>query len=36
MLRTLVDADVLIAAGPKARYAAGEPVLVVPLAALPR
>lgn len=36
MLRTLVDADVLIAAGPKARYAAGEPILVVPLSGLPR
>jgi molybdopterin molybdotransferase len=36
MLRTLVDADVLIAAGPKAHYPAGSPVLVVPLASLPR
>jgi molybdopterin molybdotransferase len=36
MLRTLVDADVLIAAGPKPRYRAGESILVVPLAALPR
>jgi molybdopterin molybdotransferase len=36
MLRTLVDADVLIAAGPRAHYPAGSPILVVPLASLPR
>ena len=35
MLRTLVDADVLIAAGPEPLYRAGEQVLVVPLATLP-
>ena len=36
MLRTIAEADVLIAAGPKAHYRAGEQVLVVPLASLPR
>jgi molybdopterin molybdotransferase len=36
MLRTLAEADVLIAAGPEPRYRAGEHVLVVPLATLPR
>jgi len=36
MLRTLVEADVLIAAGPKPLYRAGEPIPVVPLASLPR
>jgi molybdopterin molybdotransferase len=35
MLRTLVDADVLIAAGPEPLYRAGEQILVVPLATLP-
>jgi molybdopterin molybdotransferase len=35
MLRTLVEAEVLIAAGPKPRYNAGEPILTVPLAVLP-
>jgi molybdopterin molybdotransferase len=35
MLRTIVGADVLIAAGPKPRYRAGERILVVPLAGLP-
>jgi molybdopterin molybdotransferase len=36
MLRTIVEADVLIAAGPRPRYRAGEKILVVPLASLPR
>jgi molybdopterin molybdotransferase len=36
MLRTIVDADVLIAAGPLPLYRADEPILVVPLAGLPR
>jgi len=36
MLRTLAEADVLIAAGPEPLYRAGERVLVVPLATLPR
>jgi molybdopterin molybdotransferase len=36
MLRTIAEADVLIAAGPKAHYHPGEQVLVVPLASLPR
>ena len=36
MLRTVAEADVLIAAGPRARYQAGELIQVVPLAALPR
>ncbi len=36
LLRTLVDADVLIAAGPERFYGAGTAVAVVPLAALPR
>jgi molybdopterin molybdotransferase len=36
MLRTIVDADVLIAAGPLPLYRAGEPILVVLLAGLPR
>jgi molybdopterin molybdotransferase len=35
MLRTIVEADALIAAGPKTRYRAGEPILAVPLAGLP-
>jgi molybdopterin molybdotransferase len=35
MLRTLVEADVLIAAGPKQLYRAGELIPVVPLAGLP-
>lgn len=35
MLRTIVQAQVLIAAGPRTLYQAGEPILVVPLAALP-
>ena len=35
MLRTIVEADVLIAAGPEPRYSAGEPILVVPLGVLP-
>jgi molybdopterin molybdotransferase len=34
MLRTVVDADALIALGPKADYADGEPVDTVPLAML--
>jgi len=36
MLRTIVDADVLIAAGPQPHYRAGERVGVVLLAALPQ
>jgi molybdopterin molybdotransferase len=36
MVRTLVDADVLIAAGPQPRYAAGAPIPVVLLSTLPR
>ena len=35
MLRTVVDADVLIAAGPLPHYRAGERILVVPLVGLP-
>jgi molybdopterin molybdotransferase len=35
MLRTLVQADVLMAVGPQARYGAGESIPVVPLAGLP-
>lgn len=35
MLRTLSEADVLIAIGPQAEVHAGEPVDVIPLAALP-
>lgn len=35
MLRTLADADALIAAGPQARYRAGESIPVVVLAAMP-
>ncbi|GAB4463884.1 MAG: molybdopterin molybdotransferase MoeA [Burkholderiaceae bacterium] len=34
MLRTIVEADALIAVGPRADYAAGEPVETIPLAAL--
>jgi molybdopterin molybdotransferase len=36
MLRTLVEADVLIAAGPAPHYRAGSLIGVVPLATLPR
>jgi molybdopterin molybdotransferase len=36
MLRTIVEADVLVAAGPKPLYRAGELIPVVPLASLPR
>ena len=36
MLRTIAEADVLIAAGPRARYQARELIQVVQLAALPR
>ena len=36
MLRTVAEADVLIAAGPRARYQAEELIPVVPLATLPR
>lgn len=35
MVRTLVDADALIAVGPQAHYPAGTPIPVVPLDALP-
>lgn len=34
MLRTIVEADALIAVGPQTDYAAGEPVEAIPLAAL--
>jgi len=34
MLRTVVEADALIAVGPRAEYAAGEPVETIPLATL--
>lgn len=34
MLRTIVEADALIAVGPQTDYAAGDPVATVPLAAL--
>jgi molybdopterin molybdotransferase len=34
MLRTIVEADALIAVGPRTDYAAGEPVETIPLAAL--
>ncbi len=34
MLRTIIEADALIAVGPRTDYAAGEPVETIPLAAL--